>query len=661
MKDKEKTREQLLEELALTRKRIAKLEEVESERRQVEDRLRKSEEEYRNIFENAIEGTYRVSPDGSRFLTANPVAARVLGYESADDLINAITDIPTQIYAYPEDRHEALRLMNEQGFIKDFQIRCRHKEGRIIWCSFNARIVRDDTGQVLYHEGTNRDINDRKQAEEALRKAEQQLKLILDTVPALIWQKDREGKYLQVNKACCDTVGLPGETILGKTDYDLFPAEIADRYVGADLKILNSETPELGIEEQHLKSSGEPGWSRTDKMLHYDTDGEVAGTIGFAIDITERKEKDIALRESEAKYRRIVDMANEGIWSLDGDFVTTFVNRRMTCMLGYDESEMVGRPVRWFMFEEDLADLQEKMGNRRTGINDRYERRYRHKDGRTVWVILSVTPLFDDTDGSFKGSFAMVTDITERKHMEEELLRSRHDLELRVRERTAELERVNGQLRSIPSKLIAVQEDERKRIAGELHDSVGQTLAALKYGIETVLVKKDTGDLAGAFELLERFVPTLQQSIEETRSIYMGLRPSMLDSLGLLATLEWFCREFQKLHSKLALDVKTRIKEKEIPDLLKITVFRIVQEALNNIAKHSRAKRVKLFFLKKQDSIELLVQDDGTGFDLESTFKNNPKTLGLPGMRERVEITCGTFSVESAPDKGTTIRAFWPR
>jgi signal transduction histidine kinase len=278
-----------------------------------------------------------------------------------------------------------------------------------------------------------------------------------------------------------------------------------------------------------------------------------------------------------------------------------------------------------------------------------------------VWFILSVTPLVDDKDGSFKGSFAMVTDITERKHMEKELLRSRHDLELRVRERTAELERVNSQLRSIPSKLIAVQEDERKRIAGELHDSIGQTLAALKYGIETVLVEKDTGDLARAFELLERFVPTLQQSIEETRSIYMGLRPSMLDSLGLLATLEWFCREFQKLHSKLGLDVKTRIKEKEIPDLLKITVFRIVQEAMNNIAKHSRAKRVKVSFLKKQDSIELLVQDDGTGFDLESTFKSNPKTLGLPGMRERVEITSGTFSIESAPDKGTTIRAFWPK
>jgi PAS domain S-box-containing protein len=378
-------------------------------------------------------------------------------------------------------------------------------------------------------------------------------------------------------------------------------------------------------------------------------------------DITERKETDKALRDSEAKYRRIVDTANEGIWSLDGNFITTFVNRRMAWMLGYDESEMIGQSVHWFMFEEDLADLREKMRDRRTGISDRYERRYRHIDGRSVWVILSVTPLIDDKDGSFKGSFAMVTDISDRKQMEEELLKSRHELELRVRERTAELERVNSQLRSIPAKLIAVQEDERKRIAGELHDSVGQTLAALKYAIETVLVKKDGGDLVGAFNLLERFVPTLQRSIDETRGIYMGLRPPMLDSLGLLATLEWFCREFQSLHSSYRLKFETKIKEEEIPDTIKVIIFRIAQEALNNAAKHSRAKRVNLSLAKSRSSIELTVKDDGEGFELDSVLSHNDlKSLGLTGMKDRAKQGGGIFSIESTPGKGTVLRASWP-
>jgi signal transduction histidine kinase len=206
-----------------------------------------------------------------------------------------------------------------------------------------------------------------------------------------------------------------------------------------------------------------------------------------------------------------------------------------------------------------------------------------------------------------------------------------------------------------------VQEDERKRIAGELHDSVGQTLAALKYGIETVLVKKDGGDLAGAFNLLERFVPTLQRSIDETRGIYMGLRPPMLDSLGLLATLEWFCREFQSLHPSYRLELETNIKEEEIPDAVKIIIFRIVQEALNNAAKHSRAKRVNLLLTKSRSSIELTVKDDGEGFELDSALSHNGlKSLGLAGMMDRAKLGGGTFSIESHPGKGTVLRASWP-
>jgi PAS domain S-box-containing protein len=533
LKDEEKTKKQLIEELTYMRKRIVESDVTANDRIMVEEAPQGSKEGYRNIFENAIVGIYRTSPEG-RFLTANPTAARLLGYESPEELTNSITDITTQIYANPGDRDEAVRLMREQGFIKDFEVQCRRKDGSIVWGSLSARIIRDEKGQVLYHEGTSQDITERKRAEETLR-------------------------------------------------------------------------------------------------------------------------------DSEAKYRRIVDTANEGIWSVDGNFITTFVNRRMAWMLGYDESEMIGRPVHWFMFEEDLADLREKMGDRRTGISDRYERRYRHRDGRSVWFTISVTPLVDDKDGGFKGSFAMVTDISDRKHMEEELSKSRHELELRVRERTAELERVNSQLRSIPSKLIAVQEDERKRIAGELHDSVGQTLAALKYGIETVLVKKDGGDLAGAFNLLERFVPALQRSIDETRGIYMGLRPPMLDSLGLLATLEWFCREFQSLHSSYRLELETKIKEEEIPDAVKIIIFRIAQEALNNAAKHSRAKRVNLLLAKSRSSIELTVKDDGEGFELDSVLSHNgPKSLGLTGMMDRAKLGGGIFSIESTPGKGTVLRASWP-
>jgi PAS domain S-box-containing protein len=262
----------------------------------------------------------------------------------------------------------------------------------------------------------------------------------------------------------------------------------------------------------------------------------------------------------------------------------------------------------------------------------------------------------------------IVRDMTEQKQMEKELRTARDELEVKVRERTAELEKANTalresekELRLLTSKLISVQEEERRRLASELHDSIGQTLAALKFGVETVLDARDKGDTRGAFKSLERFVPILQHSIAETRSIYMGLRPTMLEEMGVIETLRWLCREFMDLYPKHHIELEMRVQEEMIQDPLKIAIFRITQEALNNICKHSKAEWVDLSLLSKGGGIELTIADDGIGVDLDSLLSSNStaRTLGLTGMKERTQLTGGTLSIESAPGRGTTIRAFW--
>ena len=150
-------------------------------------------------------------------------------------------------------------------------------------------------------------------------------------------------------------------------------------------------------------------------------------------------------RESEAKYRRIVDTANEGIWVLGSDTLTTFVNVQMAQMLGYPPGEILGRPLTDFMFEEDIPDHLRQMENRRQGMAEHYQRRFRRKDGRTLWIFTSATPIFDEQH-HFQGSFAMVTDITERKRAEEELRQLNQELEQRVAQRTAQLEAANEEL-----------------------------------------------------------------------------------------------------------------------------------------------------------------------------------------------------------------------
>jgi signal transduction histidine kinase len=217
------------------------------------------------------------------------------------------------------------------------------------------------------------------------------------------------------------------------------------------------------------------------------------------------------------------------------------------------------------------------------------------------------------------------------------------------------------ELRQIPSKLIEAQEEERKRLASELHDSIGQTLAAVKLWVEMCLKHRDEGNMAAAFANLDQFVPILQRSIEETRNIYMGLRPTMLDSMGLLATLDWMRRECMRFYPERHIEFETEMNEEEIPEYLKINIYRIVQEALNNIAKHSRAEWVEISLTKTPCGIELLVSDDGRGMDVNQILNTSTaRSLGLSGMRERAELTGGCFQIESTLDEGTIIRVAWP-
>jgi signal transduction histidine kinase len=233
-------------------------------------------------------------------------------------------------------------------------------------------------------------------------------------------------------------------------------------------------------------------------------------------------------------------------------------------------------------------------------------------------------------------------------------------LERSIRYSTA-IWRSNNELRALSSKLLSIQEEERKRLASELHDSIGQTFAAIKLRVEIVLELINRGDWTVASNQLAQFVPILQRSIEETRSIYMGLRPLMLDSMGLLATLEWLCVECMKLYPERQIVFEAGVSEDEIPENLKVNIFRIAQEALNNIAKHSKAEWVDISFSKTRDGIELVVSDDGVGMDLDLILRTSTaRSLGLTSMRERAELTGGSFSIKSAPGDGTTIRARWP-
>jgi signal transduction histidine kinase len=215
--------------------------------------------------------------------------------------------------------------------------------------------------------------------------------------------------------------------------------------------------------------------------------------------------------------------------------------------------------------------------------------------------------------------------------------------------------------RLLSSQLLVAQENERRRIALDIHDNVSQSLVALKFRIEHALDEFDHSTEKSA-ELSNILVPVIQKTIEDVRDIYMRLRPSILDDLGLLATLAWLWRDFQSNNPDIQINSDIDIGDSELSDKLKVVIFRVVQEVLENIARHSKASQVDVILTRQNDDVELSVQDNGIGINLEEvlTVDDSLRGMGLSGMRERVKLVGGTFRIDGKKGKGTRIHASWP-
>jgi signal transduction histidine kinase len=217
------------------------------------------------------------------------------------------------------------------------------------------------------------------------------------------------------------------------------------------------------------------------------------------------------------------------------------------------------------------------------------------------------------------------------------------------------------ELRKLSAQLLTVQERERKRLAQELHDGIGQSLAAIKYGVEQTRVEMGDRLKPVTRSRLDTVVALAQQVIEEARRIQNDLRPPILDDLGIIATLSWFAREIEKVYSRIRIQSKFDIRETDLREDLKIVIYRIVQEALHNAAKHSQAELIRINLKKEGKRVVLTVSDNGIGMDRDwAPAADDGKTgLGLASMRERTKLSGGKFRLESRKGRGTTIRAIW--
>ena len=269
------------------------------------------------------------------------------------------------------------------------------------------------------------------------------------------------------------------------------------------------------------------------------------------------------------------------------------------------------------------------------------------------------------------------------EHAMQELGKAHAVLETRVQQRTAELENTNrklvlalerqaiteeslrksvSDLKLLSSRLLVLQEDEKKLIASELHDSVSQTLSALKFRFEHILSQGQGGKTEITADIHNTLLPSIRGAIEDVRNIYMDLRPTLLDDLGLIATLNWLRDEFRKKCPHTHVESDITVDENEIPESLKIVIFRVLQEGLNNIARHSQAMAAHYSLTRNDSTLDLVLQDNGIGFDMAEIQSGDDarRGTGLSSMRARVEQSLGSFQIETDNGAGVLIRASWP-
>jgi PAS domain S-box-containing protein len=335
----------------------------------------------------------------------------------------------------------------------------------------------------------------------------------------------------------------------------------------------------------------------------------------------------------------ILNSAGEGIYGMDRTGNTTFVNPAAAKMLGWEVHELLGRPIHKVAHhsKEDGSHYPEAScpilsSAREGGVHRAADEVFWRKDGRSFPVEYITNPIHEG--GSIIGAVVTFTDITERKKAEE------------IRSRLLE-------------QVISAQEEERGRIARELHDETGQSLTALLVGLKTL---EAAHSLHEAKALAESLRAVASVALHEVGRLAWGLRPSVLDDLGLLATLERYVAEYAESYA-LAVDLKTKgFGAARLPFFIETTLYRIIQEALTNIVKHAAAHSVRIIVEQDDSSVQMVVEDDGQGFDVEATLRTpgTSKGLGLHGMQERATLLSGTVTIRSKPGHGTAIKVRVP-
>jgi len=485
--------------------------------------------------------------------------------------------------------------------------------------------IEESEGKIAGWSLVTRNVTERRKAEEALRISQSSFEAILNNDRLIVFLKDLDGRYVFTNWMFERRFGLSHNQAIGKSDDDLFPPEQAAAFRNNDREVL--QTGRSTEFEEAVRYEGSEHISIVVKFPLRDVQGAMYAVCGIVTDITERKKVEEELRDSKARFQRLIDGAPLGMVVLDRDKRYVRVNHAFCDLVGYSEEEVLGQTYALFTHPEDLrANLKLTNSLFEGACTDyRLEKRYIRKGGQTIWVRVNATSL------ALPGSrehhvIAIIENITERKWAEEALRRSEEQLRCAL--------------------------DERQRFSQDLHDNIVQVLVACGLGLEGSrrLIKTEPHK---AVREITCAITELNLVIEDIRHYIVGIDPVLrFSAVQFRAELRRITRALTGAKSpRFRIRLTPSVVKQLTPDQAKHLLF-IAREAVSNSVRHARAGTITVSLQRHKGGTRLAVKDDGAGFSLRVTKKPG---YGLRNMALRAERLKGRFQLFSARRQGTQI------
>jgi len=469
-----------------------------------------------------------------------------------------------------------------------------------------------------------------------LKTKEMQYRHLFEQAPIMIYVIDKEGCFMNINQAGVLMMGyeFPRE-LIGKKFQNFFFNEKNEADLFQDKMQFHGLVKDFETSMVHkngdIRLVNITGTTRTSVLNKLD------GYEGFITDITHRVATENQLKKSERKYRAILDNSLAAIYMFQEGGYFSFVNKRFIEILGYNnEQEILGKPFWEFIAPEDRGIVKTRGLQREHKESEprRYPYRMLAKDGSIVWVDMQ------SSHAAYMGIPAAVgnfIDITKRK-------------------------KAQKKVEMLSRKLIEGIEEERRSLASDIHDEFGQALMLLQFDMETLKQTLPIGSHE-SWQACDKIMNQIQVLAEKVRNTTSRLRPGLLDHLGLVPTLKWSIREFNQRITDVSITFQAIGFKRRLPPEIEIVIYRIFQESLNNITKHSQADRVDIKLTYSHPQVFFLIQDNGCGFIQEEDgmpLDGTSKGIGLLSMKERVAFLNGTIKIKSMLHKGTVIRVELP-